>query len=152
MRDLVETTIAQVMKKNPTMKANQATTKPDPLQATARVEQGVEIKDKELWGACCQFEAIFLQQMMAAMRKTVPESELSPKSYANSMYEGMMDQAISESGSQQAPLGFAMSMYRQLDNQGTQTSAEAPSIQDIKQAADTMKRLDLVDKPTNGGI
>jgi Rod binding domain-containing protein len=123
--------------------------KPDPLQAAVRVEQGVEIKDKELWGACCQFEAIFLQQMMAAMRKTVPESELSPKSYANSMYEGMMDQAISESGSKQAPLGFAMSMYRQLDKQG---GAEAPSIQDIKQAADTIKKLDLVDKPTVGGI
>ncbi|MDX8387689.1 MAG: rod-binding protein [Ghiorsea sp.] len=151
MRDLVETTIAQVMKKNPTMKSAQPTTLPDPLQAN-RVEHGVEIKDKELWGACCQFEAIFLQQMMAAMRKTVPESELSPKSYANSMYEGMMDQAISESGSKQAPLGFAINMYRQLDTEGAQSNVASPSIQDIKQAADTMKKLDLVNKPTNGAI
>ncbi len=134
MRDLVEATIGQVLKETPTMKALKTT--------------GAEEKDKELWGACCQFEAMFLQQMMSAMRKTIPESELLPRSYADSMYESMMDQAISESGSKQAPLGLALNMYRQLQNDGQATS----SIQDIQQATDSIQRLDLISKPGKGGI
>jgi len=151
MRDLVETVIGQVMKQKPTMKAVPSTNDLDAFKAT-RLEQAVEVKDQKLWGACCQFEAVFLQQMMSAMRKTIPESESSPHSYANSMYEGMMDQAISESGSKKAPLGLALNMYRQLQRDGQEVGAGAPSIQDIQQAADTIKNTSSVNKPNLGGM
>ena len=147
MRDLVETTIAQVMKKQPTMKSAPTT----PVNTPA-VKAGTEVKDQELWGVCCQFESIFLQQMMAAMRKTIPESESMPRGYANDMYDGMMDQAIAKSGSKQAPLGLAMNMYRQLEQGKQQISGDTLSIQDIQQAADTISKLDLVDKPKLGGM
>jgi len=149
MRDLVESVIGRVMQQTPSMK---------PVESNSvapnahKIVAGNEIKDQEMWGACCQFEAIFLQQMMASMRKTVPESELTPRSYATSMYEGMMDQAISESGSKQAPLGLALNMYRQLQRDGQLAGAGAPSIQDIQQATDTMNKLDLVENPIKGGF
>ena len=147
MRDLVESVIGQVMKKTPTMKSSDKVGNSEAFQAN-RAIQPTEIKDQEMWGACCQFEAIFLQQMMVAMRKTVPESDLTPRSYATSTYESMMDQAISESGSKQAPLGLAMNMYRQLQRDGHGATA----IQDIQKATDTLKKLDVVENPIQGGV
>lgn len=137
MRDLVESVIGQVMQRQPNMQPLQATqSSPVSLKGT-HVVQATKIKDKDMWQACCQFESMFLQQMMVAMRKTVPESEFLPRGYADSMYESMMDQAIAESGSQQAPLGIAMSIYRQMEQQG----ANASDIQGMQLAADNMKTV-----------
>jgi len=146
MRDLVETVIGQVLKQKPTMKpvAQQESSFASVLDKQVRVEKGVEIKDEKMWDACCQFEAIFLQQMMEAMRKTIPESDLLPKGYADGMYEGMMDQAIAKSGSKQAPLGLALNMYRQLQESG----ADAVSAQEIQHTADKLKET----KQIGGGL
>ncbi len=142
MRDLVETVIGQVLKKQPAMKPLAKQTEfASSLDKHVRVEQGVEIKDQKLWGACCQFEAVFLQQMMTAMRKTIPESKLLPKGYADNMYQGMMDQAIAKSGSQQAPLGLAVNMYRQLQEAG----AESVSVQEVQGVADRLTATKQVD-------
>ncbi len=84
------------------------------------------------------------------MRKTVPESKFLPRGYADSVYDGMMDQAIAESGSKQAPLGLAATMYRQLERQGQSMGAGAPSIQDIRQTADSLTKTGMVDKPHLG--
>ncbi|WP_051938246.1 rod-binding protein [Ghiorsea bivora] len=150
MRDLVETVIGQVMKKQPTMKAAAQPTKNLVSLKGVHINPKTEIKDQELWKVSRQFEAIFLQQMMSAMRKTIPESELLPRGYADDMYEGMMDQAIAESGSKQAPLGLAMSIYRQLERD--EQAQGTPSIQDIQKATDSIKKMNVVDNPTLGGI
>jgi len=134
MRDLVETVIGQVLKRQPVMKPQGDIT---PTKVSLKEHQAPNtpgIRDEKLWGACCQFEAIFLQQMMQAMRKTVPESDFLPRGYADGVYDGMMDQAIAESGSKQAPLGLAKTMYRQLEQQANPVSA-----QDILHAADNLK-------------
>ncbi len=156
MRDLVETVIGQVLKQKPTIKSfieNKAPVQPTKTLYSSRVQSPVEIKDKDMWKACCQFESVFLQQMMAAMRKTVPESESLPRGYANDMYDGMMDQAIAESGSKKAPLGLAMSMYRQLDRDGfTHAGSEivhSPA-QALQAVADRLKTVNPVDKPNLG--
>ncbi len=152
MRDLVETVIGQVLKRQPTMKplSEPQTAKVEKPFHSSQVRQPLEIKDQDAWAACCKFEAVFLQQMMEAMRKTVPESDLSPRSYANSMYDGMMDQAISESGSKQAPLGLAMNMYRQLERDGF-TQKEG-NTQGLQQLADTLKTDPSLTPPSLGGI
>lgn len=156
MRDLVETVIGQVMKQKPTIKPfikSEIAAEPTKTFHVSRVQSPLEIKDKDMWKACCQFESVFLQQMMAAMRKTVPESEFLPRGYANDMYDGMMDQAIAESGSKNAPLGLAISMYRQLDRDGfTQAgsgAAHAPT-QALQEVADRLKMVSPVDKPSSG--
>ncbi|HID36679.1 MAG TPA: hypothetical protein EYP39_04790 [Ghiorsea sp.] len=147
MRDLVETIIGQVLKQKPTMKpmadANQTASK------TSQVQQPLDTKDKDAWAACCQFEAIFLQQMMQAMRKTVPESEMMPRSYASSTYDSMMDQAIAESGSRQAPLGLAVNMYRQLERDGY--THQGNNAQGLRQLADSLKTDISVSPPSIGG-
>jgi len=151
MRDLVETVIGQVLKREPTMKPLTDKAQTSPQTSTfhaAHVDKAIEIKDLEMWDACCQFEAVFLQQMMQAMRKTVPESDLMPRSYANDMYDGMMDQAIAESGSQKAPLGLAMNMYKQLQRDGFAQSSQTQA-QAIELIADKLKENTA--KPALGG-
>ena len=71
-------------------------------------------KDPELWQVSLKFEAMLMQQMMAAMRKTVPESELMPSGFAGDMYNSMFDQAIVETGSTRSSLGIAEGIYRQM--------------------------------------
>jgi hypothetical protein len=151
MRDLVETVIGQVLQREPIMKPFTDKAQPSAQKPTfhaIHIDKPIEIKDLEMWDACCQFEAIFLQQMMQAMRKTVPESSMMPRSYANDMYNSMMDQAIAETGSHQAPLGLAMNMYKQLQRDGftqdSQTQAQA-----IVHTADTLKGN--IAKPDLGG-
>lgn len=134
MRDLVETVIGQVMKQQPTMAAAKKSATSREMAPARHALKAVTDKDPEMWKACCQFEAMFLQQMMAAMRKTVPESEFLPRGYADNMYEGMMDQAIAESGSKHAPLGLATSIYRQMQQQGS----TAADIQAFAQSADSL--------------
>ncbi len=81
-------------------------------------------KDERLWKISLQFEAMLIQQMMSAMRKTVPESELLPSKFANDTYSSLFDQAISDSASKRGSLGIAKSVYRQLSHQAQPTSAD----------------------------
>ena len=150
MRDLVETVIGQVLKKQPTMKPMVSTpSQPSKTFQSQQANPSLEIKDKDAWAACCQFEAIFLQQMMQAMRKTVPESGLMPRSYASSTYDSMMDQAIAESGSKNAPLGLAMNMYRQLERDGY--THQGNNAKDLHQIADSLKTDMRMTPPKIGG-
>ena len=151
MRDLVETIIGQVLKREPTMKPlenKQANIPPSKSFHAAHADKPIEIKDLEMWDACCQFEAVFLQQMMQAMRKTVPESELMPRGYASDMYNSMMDQAIAEKGSKKAPLGLAMNMYKQMQRDGL-THDSSTQAQAMHGIADTLKTN--IPKPKLGG-
>jgi len=159
MRDLVETVIGQVLKRQPTMNhaaksaSQQPTAAANKMFKNVHVEQPVEIKDEKMWKVSRQFEAIFLQQMMQAMRATVSESKAHPKSYANHMYDDMLDQAISQSGSKQAPLGLAMNIYKQLQREaGSQAINNASQIQDAQHIADTLKNNATHNPPQLGGI
>ena len=71
-------------------------------------------RDPALWEASLKFEAMLMQQMMAAMRKTVPESGLMSSGFASDMYNSMFDQAIAETGSTRGSLGIAEGIYRQM--------------------------------------
>ncbi len=151
MRDLVETIIGQVLKQKPAIKpAIEASQhQMNTSFQTTQVKQPLNIKDHDAWDACCQFEAIFLQQMMQAMRKTVPESDVMPRSYANNMYDSMMDQAIAESGSKQAPLGLAINIYRQLEREGY--IQQGKKAQDLHQLSDKIKTNAPFTPPKSGG-
>jgi len=142
MRDLVETVIAQVIKQEPygssTSHARASTGKGQSLvksyAAPASFDRS-EIKDDKLWDVCCKFESIFMQQMMSAMRKSVPKSGFMPQGYAEGVHDSMMDQAISDVGSKQGNLGLAVQMYRQLESvDGSRKEA----IQGIQEATDNV--------------
>ena len=146
MRDLVETVIAQVMQqdKQPTKVSSQGESFKSSFMKEMHqakpiaIEQKQGIKNKALWDVSVKFEAIFFQQMMAAMRKTVPESEFLPHGFAEGVQESMFDQAIADAGSKSGSLGIAMNIYRQLEKAQPSQDGEATdmAIQDMRDAAD----------------
>lgn len=83
--------------------------------AKAPVQQDGHAKDPALWEVSLKFESMLIQQMMSAMRKTVPQDGLLSSGFANDMYSSMFDQAIAESGSKSGSLGIAESIYRQMN-------------------------------------
>jgi len=70
---------------------------------------------KALKKSCQDFEAIFIQSMFNAMRKTVPDSGLLTKDNSTSMYQEMLDQEIATKISQKQSIGLAEQMYRQME-------------------------------------
>jgi Rod binding domain-containing protein len=53
-----------------------------------------------------ELEVVFLSQLLAAMRKTVPESDFLPRAAAHTVYEGMFDRTVAETMAQGDPLGL----------------------------------------------
>jgi hypothetical protein len=53
-----------------------------------------------------ELEVTFLTQLLAAMRRTVPQSDYLPRSAARSVYEGAFDRAVAEAMAQGDPLGL----------------------------------------------
>jgi len=145
MRDLVETVIGQVLAQDkPTAQpsADPEAFKSRFVQALNNkpaVQEGgkLEIKNKALWDVSVKFEGILFQQMMSAMRKTVPESGLLPHGFAEGVQESMFDQAIAEAGSKGGSLGIAKSIYRQLEQSDPSSRNNAnKGIQEMRQASD----------------
>ena len=64
--------------------------------------------------ACQDFEAIFIQSMFQAMRKTIPEGGLIEQDHATKMYQEMLDQEMATKISRLQSLGLADQMYRQM--------------------------------------
>ncbi len=61
-----------------------------------------------------ELEVNFLNEMVKAMRKTVPEGELFKKNSAEKMFEEMQDKELTRAMSNNHSFGLADSMYRQM--------------------------------------
>ena len=70
---------------------------------------------KKLKKSCQDFEAIFVQSLFKAMRKTVPEGELFKNDNAVDMFQEMIDQEIATNVSRKQSIGLAEQMYRQIE-------------------------------------
>ena len=91
-----------------------------------------------------EFEAIFVNQMLSAMRKTVGEGSLIPKSNAQEIFEGMLDEEWSRKlAGKSGPGGLSEILYRQLSRQmGIEEesgTAAAPMGQRATQLVDQLK-------------
>lgn len=71
-------------------------------------------KDPQKWKVAQEFEGLFIQQMMTAMRKTVVDGGLTESSNGREIFTSMLDEEYSKSASRQGSLGFAEMIYRQL--------------------------------------
>jgi Rod binding domain-containing protein len=60
--------------------------------------------------AAGELQVVFLTQLLAAMRKTVPESDFLPRSPARNVYEGVFDRAVAEAVAKSDPLGLVRLM------------------------------------------
>jgi flagellar protein FlgJ len=54
-----------------------------------------------------EVEALFLAQLLRAMRRTVPDGGFLPRSPSRDVYEGMFDRAVAEAIGRGDPLGLA---------------------------------------------
>ncbi len=68
----------------------------------------------ELRQACREFEGLLLEQMLAAMRRSVPESGLFGSSPAAEIYASLRDQDLAKELAGQGGIGLADALYRQL--------------------------------------
>lgn len=103
-----------------------------------QVTGGNKERNEELWKASQQFEAIFIQQMMGEMRKTVVKSDFIPQGYAEDVHASMMDEAIASASAKRGNFGIAQAIYRQLE--AAENRGEKPaSAQEISNTADKLK-------------
>ena len=163
MRDLVETVIDGILQREQmqqhakrrqqhraAIKSRPASAAPrNPMHlhaAPGRTIAADKSKDPALWKVSRQFEAIFVQQMMSEMRKTVQKSDFIPNGFAEDVHGSMMDDAIARASVRHHSFGIAENIYRQLEaaqSQGKQTAASPHrSIQEMSHAADKLKMDD----------
>ncbi len=87
--------------------------KPGPFQL--KKVPGSEPADdrKQLREVARNFEAILINQLLKAMRKTIPKSDLL-NSFSLEQYESMLDEEIANEMSKQKGIGLADTLFHQL--------------------------------------
>lgn len=97
--------------------------KTNPLQFTNETTKSLVSEKKynaeQLKKTCQEFEALFTEQMLKTMWKTVPSGGLLPKSQAQKIWEDMYVEQIAKEISGGKGLGIADSLFRQLSAQLT---------------------------------
>ncbi len=79
--------------------------------------------DSRLWEVSLKFEGQFIEQMLHAMRSSIPKSGLLPHGFAQDVQDSMMDQAIAETAGRRGEFGIAESIYRQMSRAVAQDHA-----------------------------
>lgn len=77
--------------------------------------QSVDMDRKALKKSCQDFEAIFIQSLFQAMRKTVPENSLFAQNSTTAMFEEMIHQELAATMARTQSIGIAEQMYRQME-------------------------------------
>ena len=96
------------------------------LRIESPAPPALDKKHLDLKKATQQFEAYFVNELLKEMRKTVPKDTLiQDDGNGQDIFQGMMDQTLSESMSSRGDLGMAKMMYDQL----------APSLGDASQTS-----------------
>lgn len=86
-----------------------------PAAPTTGTPQTRTNKDLEsLRKSCREFEAIYIQEMYKAMRKTVPDSGLFEKDMASELYKEMLDMEIAKTTAAGKGIGIGEAMYQQM--------------------------------------
>lgn len=73
-----------------------------------------ERETKRLKDACKDFEAMFLTNMLKAMRKTIQKSDLFGSDSGEETFQEMMDVETGKAASKNSSMGIADVLYRQL--------------------------------------
>lgn len=64
--------------------------------------------------SCREFEAIYIQEMYKAMRKTVPDSGLFEKDMASELYRETLDMEMAKATAAGKGTGIGEAMYQQM--------------------------------------
>lgn len=75
---------------------------------------GAPGRDKKLFDACIQFEALFVKQMLNSMRKTVQKSGLMDGGMAEEIFEDFLYDEYALKMAESAGFGLADTLYQRL--------------------------------------
>lgn len=78
----------------------------------ARAGHGDE--DAALRRACAQLEGVFFEQVLKAMRDTIPEGGVIDGGVGEDIFSGMMDAHLASLAADRADGSIAAALYRQL--------------------------------------
>ncbi len=87
------------------------------LKSSSIHEHRFTAKNKELYNACVEFEALFIKQMLDSMRKTVEKTSLTDSptdATGRDFFEDMLYDNYAKKMAETANLGIAKMMYLQL--------------------------------------
>lgn len=90
------------------------------LSATDTKSQISDPKEKELQAlrrSCREFEAIYINEMYKAMRKSIPDSGLFEKDMSSELYREMLDMELAKQTAAGKGMGVGEAMYNQLKEQ-----------------------------------
>lgn len=71
-------------------------------------------EEAQLRGVSKQFEAVFIDQMVSAMRKTVQSGGLIPEGSAEKTYRAMLDSEYSGTLAESGQIGLSQMIYEHL--------------------------------------
>ena len=71
-------------------------------------------EDEGLRNVSRQFESLFVNQLISAMRKTVVRDGLIPESQGEKVYQAMLDQQYAQRMSDTDQIGLSKIIYEQL--------------------------------------
>ncbi len=105
--------------------------------------QSKEAMREGLRAASKEFEAIFVYQMISAMRQTIGENTMMPKSNGEQIFEGMLDEEWSKKlAGTNGPGGLSEILYRQLSRQmGLEEEASVPGGGEFADGASLLRSL-----------
>lgn len=78
---------------------------------------GAEKKAKDLEAlreSTREFEALYVNEMFKAMRKTVPEDGIFQKDMSTKMFQEMMDMELARDTAKNDGMGIGLAMYNQM--------------------------------------
>ena len=84
------------------------------VSAASKATHRVSREEKRLKEACKGFEAIFIHEILKAMRKTIHKSGLLDGGMQQRIYESMFDQELSRVLSERGGLGIAQMLYEEF--------------------------------------
>jgi murein DD-endopeptidase MepM/ murein hydrolase activator NlpD len=77
-------------------------------------ERGLNGKPQDIKSAAAELASLFVYQMLAAMRRTVPKSGLLDKGFAHDTYLSLFDQEIARHMARREDLGLTALLQRQI--------------------------------------
>lgn len=76
-----------------------------------------QVDERKLERVCLEFEAIFINQMLKAMRKTIPQSGFLKKEAGRDLFESLFDSEISKIISLKGGFGLGKILYKKMVEQ-----------------------------------
>ena len=108
--------------------------KMDRLQKQA--ESGEYKDEQELRALAKQFEAIFVNQLMKSMRKTLPKEGML-SSFSGDMYNSMFDEEVAGEMSKGRGMGLADVLYTQLSRMNGSNPDGEENAENVKNESST---------------